>query len=188
MAVVAVEDAVVVKYTTKTYILLFRGINVGGRNLLPMKELKTFLEAEGYSDISTYIQSGNVVLNAGAKPHQGLSLKLDSQFGFKPKILVLDKTELLDAVDSNPYSSSPGNTIHFYFCMQKPELDQNKIESFLANDESYTLNGSVFYLNAPSGIGRSKLVANIEACLATPATGRNLNTVQKLKKMVESAS
>ena len=48
----------------KTYIALFRGINVGGRNVLPMKELIASLQGLGFQDVRTYMQSGNVVFRS----------------------------------------------------------------------------------------------------------------------------
>lgn len=169
-----------------TYILLFRGINVGGRNLLPMKALQPLLESEGYKSVNTYIQSGNVVLRAKSKSLGGIALKVEKKFGFSPELLSLEKSEFEKAVNLNPFSSYEGKTVHFYFCVKKPVLNKQKLESFAADSEQYKLQGNVFYLHAPNGIGRSKLVSNIEACLGVPATGRNLNTILKLQEMAEN--
>ena len=166
------------------YILLFRGINVGGNNLLPMKELKLLLERENYQDVKTYIQSGNVVLNSKSAPATDIATKVEQQFGFRPEVLVLSAADFELAASSNPFASFAGKTVHFYFCAQAPILNEQKLAACAAPDEEYQLHGNVFYLHAPSGIGRSKLVANIEACLGVPATGRNLNTVSKLQEMV----
>ncbi|NND81891.1 MAG: DUF1697 domain-containing protein [Gammaproteobacteria bacterium] len=168
----------------KTYVILFRGINVGGKNLLPMKELKRVLQDEGYQDARTYIQSGNVVLTAKASPLKHIASLVEKEFGFSPKLMVLEKAAFLQAAEANPYASFQGNTVHFYFCAQEPELDTEKLASLAANGETYQQLGNVFYLHAPHGIGRSKLVANIERCLGVPATGRNLNTVLKLRDML----
>lgn len=70
--------------------------------------------------------------------------------------------------------------MHFYFCHKAIKINQEKLSKYLSTSESYVVKDKVFYLHAPEGVGRSKRVANIEACLDQLATGRNLNTVKKL--------
>ena len=83
--------------------------------------------------------------------------------------------------NSNPYKNEiEGKLVHLYFCKSNPELNIDKIKHLSSDSERYTLIGNVFYLYAPDGIGRSKLVANIEAYLGVAATARNLNTVNKV--------
>lgn len=142
------------------------------------------LQEQGYSDIETYIQSGNVVLSGAVIDKGKISSVIESKFGFTPKVLVLSKKEFLEAIKKNPYASDQGKTIHFYFCEGKPQVDQEKLEVYKSATEQFTLKGKVFYLYAPEGIGRSKLAANVESCLAVPVTARNLNTVNKLQEML----
>lgn len=168
----------------KTWILLFRGINVGGRNLLPMKELVTRLQAMGFEDVRSYIQSGNVVLCSKSRPAEEIAEMIESDFGFRPELLVLDQEEFASAVSHNPWPTAEGKTVHFYFCASRPELDTAKVAKYQADSEHYTLQDRVLYLHAPEGIGRSKLVANMESCLGVSATGRNLNTINKLMAMI----
>jgi len=170
----------------KTYILLFRGINVGGKNILPMQALSALLEASGYEQVKTYIQSGNVVLNGRQKPGATIAKAIESRFGFKPQVMILERTEFEKAVKNNPYRTGEGKSIHFYFCAATPKPDLRKLSGLAAKTERYAIKGKVFYLFAPDGIGRSKLVANIETCLGVPATGRNLNTVNKLLEMAKN--
>ncbi|WOJ92538.1 DUF1697 domain-containing protein [Congregibacter variabilis] len=166
-----------------TYVALLRGINVGGNNPLPMKALKLCLQDAGYSNVQTYIQSGNIVLDADTNPKDELGPLIEKSFGIEPAIMVMAKEEFSAAHTTNPFEGA-GNTIHFYFCDAEPALDQPKLDLLLASSESYALHGKVFYLHAPDGIGRSKLVANIESCLGVAATGRNLNTVGKIASML----
>lgn len=170
----------------KSYISLFRGVNVAGKNLIPMKELKAVLEGEGYEGVKTYIQSGNVVLKAKSNPAEKVASIVASEFGFRPDVFALEKSDFESIVDANPYSSYEGKTVHFYFCFEKPKLNLDKVESLISSSESYEIKGNVFYLHAPDGIGRSKLVLNIESCLGVSYTGRNLNTVLKLQDLVRS--
>ena len=170
-----------------TYIVLVRGVNIGGNNLLPMKELKKLMADNGLNNVKTYIQSGNIVVSSPKNPELKISALIESNFGFKPHIIVLSNSEYKQSIASNPYQEFDGKFVHIYFCKGAPKVNMAKIEQLATATESYKLIGNVFYLHAPDGIGRSKLVANIDACLGTPATGRNLNTVNKLKDMVLDA-
>lgn len=168
----------------ETYIVLLRGINVGGRNLVPMKELAALLGKGGYQNIKTYIQSGNIVLQSQKRPDDITSI-IREEFGIEPVVYLLEDFELNAAIENNPYSSPKGNEIHFYFCKDKPKIDSLKLEKYKSESEKFYIDGKVFYLYAPDGIGRSKLVANLESCLGVAATGRNLNTIYKLQQMVK---
>jgi len=170
----------------ETYVALFRGINVGGNNILPMKELKVILEEHSCHNPKTYIQSGNVVFDS-EKPPENINLLIEENFGFKPEILILSKKEFLELVSGNPFSSTIGKQIHFYFCKDSPKANAGRLDELKSETECWSINGKVLYLYAPDGIGRSKLAANIEKCLGVVGTGRNLNTVNKLIEMLESA-
>jgi len=169
----------------KTFILLLRGINVGGNNILPMKELVSLLEKNNYKNVKTYIQSGNVVLESENLPINIGSL-IESEFGFKPDVLVLNKNEFLSASKNNPFETAIGNQLHFLFCKELPSPDINKIDNLKSATEEYCIVDKVVYMHAPEGIGRSKLSAKFEKCLAVSATGRNLNTVNKLIEMISN--
>lgn len=168
----------------KKYLALFRGINVGGNNILPMGELRSLLEEHSYKKVQTYIQSGNVVFDSEERPENVASLVLD-RFGFEPRVLVMEKTEFLDSLAGNPYTATKGNQIHFYFCQDLPNANVEKLDMLKAESEHYMIKDKVLYLYAPDGIGRSKLAAGMERYLGVAATGRNLNTINKLAKMLE---
>jgi uncharacterized protein (DUF1697 family) len=169
----------------KTYIVLFRGINVGGKNLVPMKELVNALEESDYQQVQTYIQSGNVILQSPVNPDNIASIVQD-RFGFEPSVMVLEAHEFAAAAGNNPFSSPNGKDVHIYFCQDNPGLNQTKLEKYQASSEKYHLDGKAFYLYAPDGIGKSKLAANLESCLGVAATGRNLNTIEKLLHMLQN--
>jgi uncharacterized protein (DUF1697 family) len=170
------------------YIVLLRGVNVGGNNLLPMKELSVLLQTNGFVDVSTYIQSGNIVLKSTSNPVSKIRTLVAEKFGFEPKGLAIRVAQFMQAVANNPFKSFEGKTVHFYFCARAISLDKQKLAKFASASERIELIDNVFYLDAPNGIGRSKLVASIESCLGVPATGRNLNTVNKLVDMLAGVS
>lgn len=174
----------------KTYIALFRGINVGGNSKLPMKELAVVLEGLGLQNIRTYIQSGNVVFEGKGNATE-LAAKMGAAIrrshGFEPRVLLLDAAKLENAIKANPFTEgeAAGNTLHFNFLESvPPNPNLDGLEKIRAATERFQLKGDVLYLHAPDGIGRSKLAAGMERLLGVPMTGRNWNTVKKLREMV----
>lgn len=158
---------------------------MGGKNLVPMKELVSALEKGNYHSIKTYIQSGNVVLQDRRRPVD-IGFIVRDRFGFEPEILVFEEPEFRETIEKNPYKSPDGKNVHFFFCKNEPKINTERLEKYKSDTEEYHVDGKVFYLYAPDGIGRSKLAANLESCLGVPATGRNLNTVNKLRQMVQN--
>lgn len=179
----------------QTYIALFRGINVGGNNLMPMKRLRSLLESHGYQNVKTYIQSGNVVFNSKNASADKVAELVSNEFGFSPNVMLVSSGELNAVLSECPYLTmnaqlSKGSVVHFYFCESAAELsveNSDKLNSLCAGDEQFTLKNSVLYLYAPNGIGRSKLAANVESCLQVSATTRNLNTINALVKIAEAS-
>jgi uncharacterized protein (DUF1697 family) len=170
-----------------TFIALFRGINVGGRNKVVMKELVSLMHGDGYKNVRTYIQSGNVVFNSDVRSEEGISSLIDRQFGFKPTVLILTVDDLKKAIVNNPFSAAEGKACHLYFCGEEiGTMNVEKLDALKTETEGYAVKGKVFYLYAPDGVGRSKLAANIEKCVGFPLTARNLNTALKLEQMVAS--
>jgi len=170
----------------KNFIVLFRGVNVGGNNILPMKELVPLLKQSGYGSVSSYIQSGNIVLQSPNNPAEQIQNIVSKNFGFSPMVLTLDEPRFSTLALNNPYKAFEGKFVHLYFCNQDINLVDEKLNKYIADSEEYTIKGNVFYLHAPEGIGRSKLVANIESCLGQSATGRNLNTINKISSMLQT--
>jgi len=175
----------------KTYISLFRGINVGGNNILPMKELVAVLKRLGLHDIKTYIQSGNVIFRSEAADTAQLARKIGAairkSYGFEPQVLLLDSAVLNKVIRENPYPEAEAvpNTLHVNFLAAiPPKPDLKALEKIRAESERFHLAGDVLYLHAPDGIGRSKLAAGMERLIGVPMTSRNWNTVRKLKVMI----
>jgi uncharacterized protein (DUF1697 family) len=171
----------------KTWIALLRGINVGGKHIVPMKELRTLLEANGFANVKTYIQSGNVVLDYPSKPEEEISSLIEQQFGFRPAVFALSGDELQEAAANNPYTPEQGKQVHFFFLEEAPtSVDYELLDTLKADTEDYQLIEKVFYLYAPDGIGRSKLAEKMAKAFTPIAmTARNLNTINKLLEMVE---
>jgi uncharacterized protein (DUF1697 family) len=174
----------------KTYIALFRGINVVGRNKLPMKQLVSILEGLGLKDVVTYIQSGNAVFRSRASDASRLATKIGAAVekarGFRPDVMLLEPSELETAMNANPFREGEAepNKLHLYFLASAPEKpDLAALQDIASARERFSLAGKVFYLHAPDGIGRSKLAARVEKSLGVSATARNWRTVVKVAEM-----
>ena len=176
----------------KIYLALFRGINVGGKNILPMKDLVEILKDIGCEKIKTYIQSGNAVFwakeNQKAKIAEKINSRILESHGFNPKVLLLEVAELENAIENNPFKTREGKALHFFFLESPPlEPDLDEFSNVKSDSEEFMLDNKIFYLYAPEGIGRSKLAARVEKALGVPVTARNWNTVNKLVAMVKEA-
>ena len=177
----------------KTYIALLRGINVGGKNVLPMKDLVTLLEDIGAQNVKTHIQSGNAVLQSQETNASLLSNEIGNaimeRHGLEPRVLLLEPKEVEEVVESNPFreAESEPRTLHVYFLASEPKSpDLYALESIRSGNERFALRGRALYLHAPDGIGRSKLAANAEKLLGVSVTARNWRTVRKLMAMGRS--
>ena len=174
-----------------TLIALLRGINVGGKNLLPMKQLISLMEDIGCQDIKTYIQSGNVVFRSKESNSSRLSAKISSaikkQHGFEPQILLLKVADLERAISGNPFpeATSDPKSLQVGFLSSVPgKPDIQALETLRKKSERFLLKDRLFYLHAPEGIGRSKLAASAERFIGVSMTARNWRTLCKIKDML----
>lgn len=172
--------------------LLLRGINVGGQGKLPMKALKALLEGLGYESVSTYIQSGNVVLKSakalGQMDTDRIARGIEATHGFKPAVLAVSFQDMQACKASNPFPEADGKALHAFFLQDEPR-DLPRLEKFRREGEDWKLHstgsGRWLYLHTPGGFGTSKLPAAIERALGVPCTARNWNTVQKMLAMAQ---
>lgn len=173
-----------------TYIALFRGINVGGKNLLPMRELVAILEVIGARNVRTYIQSGNAVFRSTetnlAQLCKQLSAEINKRHGFEPCVIILTLDALKSALANNPFPEAEvdPNSLHLGFLAAPPtNADQEKLNRIKTESERFYLSDDVFYLHAPDGVGRSKLAACAEKLIGVPMTARNWRTVCKIRDL-----
>ncbi len=174
----------------KTHIALFRGINVGGRNTIPMAKLRDLLEGLGLEKVQTYIQSGNAVFRCPATHARSLAEEIqntiEAEVGFTPDVQVLSTEFLRSTVEANPFpeAESAPTSLHLFFLKAVPEQpDLKGLEDLKASHERYELIAQCFYLHAPDGIGKSKLAARAERLLGVSATARNWKTVKQILEM-----
>jgi uncharacterized protein (DUF1697 family) len=178
----------------QTYIALFRGINVGGSHMLPMKELKVLCEQNGCLDVQTYVQSGNVIFQSAMTDVDRLAKRLTAavskSHGFEPRVLVRTRADLEKAVAGNPFSEASDNpkSVHVFFLAEPPKRpDLKACEAVKTKTEQFALKGNIFYLHTPDGFGTSKLAGSAERLLGVAATARNWRTVTTLLELAKKA-
>lgn len=167
-------------------VALLRGVNVGGHNQLRMADLRSAVESLGHTDVSTYLQSGNVVFNADAVPDcpigESIGDCLFDRFGLRVPVLTRTASELASVVEFNPYERDDPTKVVVAFCAsaaQPPHLDLAALAP-----EGLTVHGSEMYLDLPLGQGRSPLLAALARVSGDqPSTARNWRTVLALAEM-----
>jgi uncharacterized protein (DUF1697 family) len=162
------------------HVALLRGINVGGKNKLPMKDLVAIFEAAGCTDVKTYIASGNVVFNAKSVTTLGAKISAAIEKKLKLKIPVVLRThkELMDAVKHNPFDDD----VFVMFLADKPTKKAvASLDPKRSPPDEFVVIGREIYLNLPNSAAKTKLTnAYFDRALDTVSTSRNLRTVNKL--------
>ncbi|WP_425050944.1 DUF1697 domain-containing protein [Psychromarinibacter sp. S121] len=171
-------------------VALLRGINVGGRNSLPMAELRDLLAGLGAEDCRTYIQSGNAAFR-GDVTAAAISDAIETAKGFRPHALVLPLDVYRAVLDACPYSAEgedDGKSVHVYFADGTPVPPDDRTLALATHNETLTVTEHAAYLHAPDGIGRSKLAARLDKALGVPVTARNWKTAQAVLALAEDIS
>lgn len=173
------------------YVGLLRGVNVGGRTLR-MSDLRTWIAEAGATDVSTYIQSGNVVFTHPARSAAALTGELEARLsdaaGFAVAVMLRTAAQWLGVLRANPFADRDLAKVHVGFCAEAPAAAAVAVvDAASAAPEELAVVGREVYLWLPNGVGRGELPTRLGR-LRTPVTLRNWNTVTKLAHMVDAAS
>ena len=177
---------------TNVHVALLRGINVGGKNPVPMKALAEEFAAAGCKDVRTYIQSGNVVFCAPDAAVRKLAKKMaasiEARFGCRVPVVLRNVAELELAITRNPYAKRPefGNYTHLMFLADEPGADAVRgLDPKRSSPDEFTVVGRDVYLWMPGGMGKTRLTnAYFDSKLKTVSTVRNWRTVLTLAEMM----
>lgn len=166
-------------------VALLRGINVGGNHKIPMADLTTWLEAAGFSSITTYIQSGNVVLEHAARANvqQRVRDAIVDHTGWDIAVVVRSASEMREVVAANPYPGVEPTKLHVSFLDAAPAAEAS-LDARRWLPEEFTVVGRDIYLHLPNGMGRSVMAPRLIAI--KNATTRNWNTVLKLVQLLDT--
>ena len=173
------------------HVALLRGINLAGKNRLPMKGLVELFIDAGCRDVRTYVQSGNVVFRADASVAKRIASVIEravaDRFGLRVPVITRTASELRRAAKANPYLRSEPDTskLHVAFLAAKPSAAQVKaLDPDRSPPDEFTVVGREIYFRLPNGVGRTKYTnAYLDATLRTTSTLRNWRTVLRLVEL-----
>lgn len=176
---------------SNTAIALLRGINVGGKHKLPMKELAAIFETAGARDVRTYIQSGNVVYAVAASKGKGLAARVEAAieeaFGFEAPVVTRTAAELEAIVEANPFvaEGADESKLHVGFLADRPKAAARAaLDPDRSPPDRFELVRRELYLHCPNGVARTKLTnAWFDRTLDTITTVRNWKTTLRLLAM-----
>jgi uncharacterized protein (DUF1697 family) len=180
-----------------TYISILRGINVSGQKLIKMDDLRKMYEISDFQNVTTYVQSGNVIFNGDDFERSDLEQKISQQihktFGFEVPVIVLTIDKLKRIIDNNPFlkdSNKEHSFLYVTFLSSKPDcIGKESIESKKQDEEAIYFSENAVYLYCPKGYGRTKITNNLlESKLKVVATTRNWNTTNELLKIANKIS
>jgi uncharacterized protein (DUF1697 family) len=176
----------------RLHLALLRGINLGGKNRLPMKELAEIFAKAGCGNVATYIQSGNVIFSAPdallKKLPQIITGEITTRFGYQIPVIVRTSEEMAQIIRDNPFlqAGKPEQTLHVYFLADVPSAPAIKnLDPHRSAPDAFCVRNREVYLQLPNGMARTKLTnAYFDSKLSTTSTARKWATVLKLYEML----
>jgi uncharacterized protein (DUF1697 family) len=171
------------------HIALLRGINVGGRKIVAMSDLRELLGALGFARVRSLLQSGNLVFESTGRNGAALERLLETETAKRMKVsidyLVRTRDEWQAAIDRNPFTDAaerdPSHLVVMFLKTAPKSQNVLALQATIKGPEVIKALGKQLYVIYPAGIGQSKLTHTlIERKLGTRGTGRNWNTILKL--------
>jgi uncharacterized protein (DUF1697 family) len=176
------------------HVALLRGINVGGKNKVPMQDLVAIFTAVGCTDVKTFINSGNVVFAAPAtllkKIPELVTAAIQKKCGCNTPVVMRSAKEMRAAFENNPFmqENPEENALHVMFLGDAPSAKLiQSLDPTRNPPERFIVRGKDIYLHMPKGMGQTKLTnAYFDSKLKTVSTARNWRTVAKLVELAEA--
>jgi len=174
------------------YVALLRGINVGGKGIIGMAELKACFEAAGLQDVATYINSGNILFSSAQKDQRKLEELIEAnivkKFGFIPKTVVRSREQMQAIVANLPKSWATNPDQKFNVIFLSHTIDSPSVLDGLnpkAGIETLVYQPGVLYWSAnTSDLTKSSMLQLYKNKIYQEATVRNLNTTKKLTELL----
>jgi uncharacterized protein (DUF1697 family) len=183
------------KDTMAVVIALLRGVNVGGRNKLPMERLRAICEGLGLERPRTFIQSGNVIFETMLSDETALAVRLEAEieteFGFRPSVVLRSVPEMKSVVERNPFRErddvAPDRLLVTFLQSDPGEEARSAIRAIPVVPEELVVDGREIFVYYRGGAGQTKLpLARIERAQRVPGTTRNWNSVLKLLALAKA--
>jgi uncharacterized protein (DUF1697 family) len=174
------------------HVLLLRGINLGPNRRVPMADLRAVLTDAGYGGVQTYMQSGNIVLDAAGPPQEletDAERLISERFGFDVPVIARSRDELAAVVALNPLGDIATNPKRYQVSFLSAELSADVVDTLQSaaiGDERLVAHGRELYAWHPDGVARSKMWNALAGKgLGAVATARNWTTVTTLLTMAD---
>jgi uncharacterized protein (DUF1697 family) len=172
----------------QTFVALLRGINLGGTRMISMPELRSLLSEMGFEDVSTHVQSGNVVFKTSSRDPErlarGIEVRIAEGFRVDTTVFIRTPAELSEVGRGNPFEGRETDLtkLHVVFLSDRPTADAvSELDPNRSPPDEFSVRGREIYVHYPNGAGRSKLTIDyFEKRLGVRATARNWKTVTKL--------
>jgi uncharacterized protein (DUF1697 family) len=165
-----------------THIAFLRGINVGGKNLIKMPALKAHFEALGLENVSTYLQSGNVLFTAKSK-------RLPIEYGLEVPVVVFSGEELAEVIRNNPFpeaTADPAKLLVMFLATSPTENQVAGLDPNRSRLDRFRVVNRQIYIQLARGAADTKLTnAYFDSKLKTVSTGRNWRTVTTIFELMQ---
>jgi uncharacterized protein (DUF1697 family) len=177
-----------------TFVALLRAVNVGGKNRLPMAELRAALDAGGMGQVATVLQSGNVLLHSTeseASVAARVAEIIERTFGLRVGVVARSSGDLVTIAARNPFLTNTDDldpaTLHVAFLADHPtKAAVATLDPERSPPDAFAIDGREVFIHYPNGSGRSRLTLSyIERALGVKGTARNWRTVERLTTLVE---
>jgi len=171
------------------YVVLMRAVNVGGRNKVPMADLRAAVDAAGFGDVATHVQSGNLICSSRKKaPGVATAIKklIASEFGHEVEVIVRTPAQLAALGEANPYPDADPKQSGVVFLAGEAAgpLDPVKFAP-----DTCVVSGADVFVHCPSSFADTKLTAGwVEKQAGQAGTRRNWNTIHKLVELAAAQS
>jgi uncharacterized protein (DUF1697 family) len=176
-----------------TYVALLRGINVGGKNLIKMPALKAAFEAVGFEQVTTFIQSGNVLFASSETKNAALTDRIEEllaeAFDYVPTVVVRSRTQMRAIVGSAPrgFGVEPSKYRYNVFFLKQPltaKVAMRSIDTKPGVDEAHAGTGVLYFTYLTAKATQSRISKIAGSPIYPNITIRNWNTTTKLLSLM----
>ena len=177
------------------YIAFLRGINVGGHRPLKMEELREMFAGLGFNNVSTYIQSGNVIFDADGEAEPNflstkIKIQIEETFGYDVPVVLRTTSDLENSLSTFPFEDREGWKGYISFLAHEPMEEQAaELESLSSDIEQFEIRGPELYSLVDKQTNKKPNFSNsfVEKKLGVPTTTRNLRTIDKILELAASS-
>jgi uncharacterized protein (DUF1697 family) len=175
------------------YVALLRSVNVAGHGRLAMADLRDSVQRLGYKDVTTFIQTGNVIFQSPGKNIKKMATDIEAQlaadFGSSPAVIMRTPAELQQVLAISPFPAQGADSSRHHVTFMATDPDPAKLRAFdppPSGSDELTIVGREIYVHTPDGYAETKLTGTLlERRLGVVTTTRNWNTVTKLCALLE---